>query len=336
MRGIGIVLTTLLATAFILGACAKPTVAPAPEPPPSSEPVPTPTPPPTPVPETPAQELAPAPTSPIEKEIEVHFRTFWVYLPSEDSFTNKEVIGMTEQWAVDIRNVAERSITMATLNLATDIVFDQLIPDPAVKGPPSYQWSFGDITEGTTSSTLVGLRPGPEAHFSVAFLPGFDASRSADKSEFSEPGIQTITLKVVPRESQILRLGIQVQAEGNELVDAVIMSPATNESEGIRLSPDGQSLNISPTSLELNTPWTTTVTIQVTPMVPMVEYIPYVDIAWEETLAFGEIQGNSVSYRAGCPAEEIGTWELRAGDSYGWHWNEHVNRVVKWFAIREG
>ena len=140
----------------------------------------------------------------------------------------------------------------------------------------------------------------------------------------------------MPKESQIQRLGIQVQAEGNELVNAVITSPTTDESEGVRLSPDGQHLNISPASLELNTPWTTTITIQVTPMVPRIEYMPYVDIAWKETLAFGEIQGNSVSYRAGDPVEEIGTWELRAEDSYGWHWNEHINRVVKWFAIRGG
>jgi hypothetical protein len=225
---------------------------------------------------------------------------------------------------------------MATLSLDTDIVFDWLISHPATMGPPTYSWSFGDITEGAGSSAVVGLRPSPDVSFPVTFSPGLDASRSADKNEFSEPGIQTITLEVVPKESQIQRLGIQVQAEGNELVNAVIMSPTTNESEGIKLSPDGQSLNISLASLELNSPWTTTITIQVTPMVPTVEYMSYVAIAWDETLAFGGIQGNSVSHRAGDPVEEMGTWELRAKDSYGWHWNEHVNRVVKWFAIREG
>jgi hypothetical protein len=336
MRGISVILTTVVAIVFILGACAKPVAAPAPEPPSTPEPIPAPTPSPTPVPETPAQEPASAPAPPVEKEIEVHYRTFWVYFPPEDSFTNREVTGVTESWAVDVHNVAERLVANATLSLDTDIVFDQLIPHPATIGPPTYRWSFGDITEGAGSSAVVGLRPSPDMSLPVTFSPGFDASRFADKNMFSEPGIQTIALEVVPRESEIQRLRVGVQAEGNELVDAVIISPATNESEGIILSQDGQSLTINLASLGLNELWTTTITIQVTPMVPTVEYMPYVDIAWEETLAFGEIQGNSVSYRAGDPAEEIGTWELRARDRYGWHWNEHVNRVVKWFAIREG
>ncbi len=329
MIRIAIILTTVLATAFILVACAKPMATPAPEIPS------TPILPAAPATEMPAEEPTPAPTPPIEKEIEVHFRTFWVYFPDEDSFYNREVIGRKDSWGVDIRNVAERSISTATLSLATDIVFDLLIPDPGKMGPPTYEWPLGNITKGSTLSRLVGLWPSPNASFPVTFSPSFDASRSTDKTEFSEPGIQTIIIEVVPRESRIQRLSIQVRAEANELVDAVIISPSSDELQGISLSPDGQSLNISPVSPELDTLWTTNVAIQVTPMVPVVEYMPYIDIAWEETLAVGEIQGNSISYRAGDPAEEIGTWVLSTGDSYGWHWNEHINRVVKWFAIRE-
>ena len=104
------------------------------------ESTPPPEPVPTPVPEElePAPEPTPMPMPPVKKEIVAHFGTFWVYLPPEDSFTIREVIGMTESWAVDMHNVAERSITMATLSLATDIMFDQLIPHPGKMGPPTY------------------------------------------------------------------------------------------------------------------------------------------------------------------------------------------------------
>jgi hypothetical protein len=205
MRGISVILTTVVAIVFILGACAKPVAAPPSEPPSTPEPIPAPTPSPTPVPETPAQEPTPAPTPPVEKEIEVHYRTFWVYFPREDSFTNREVTGVTESWAMDVHNVGERLVANATLSLDTNIVFDQLIPHPATLGPPTYRWSFGDIMEGAGSSAVVGLRPSPDVSLPVTFSPGFDASRFADKNMFSEPGIQTIALEVIG-ESLSLRL----------------------------------------------------------------------------------------------------------------------------------
>lgn len=290
-----------------------------------------PTPTPTPVPPT------PTPLSAMQ-EVEARFSTSWVYFPPGDDFTNGEVNGGTEAWHADMHNVSETPVTGVELSLASEIEFDQFIPDPVTVGPPTYQWSFGDVLEGSGAGTLVGLRWSPDVVFPVRFTPGFDAARFADITQFSGPGTQTLTIEVTPRDDRVAgthRLGVQVQAEANELVNAVITSPTTDESQGIRLSPDGQWLVINVPALELGTIWTTTVTIQVTPMVPKVEYIPYVHIGWGETLASGTTSGSSLSYRAGDTVNEVGSWTLRAEGGYEWHWNEDVLRFVKWYAYSQ-
>jgi len=265
---------------------------------PTDRPPPTPTPTPIPVPE--AVQL-----------VEAHFSTSWVYFPPGDDFTNGEVNGGTEAWHVDLNNLSETPVTGVEVSLASEIEFGQLI------------------------RILVGLKWSPDVVFPVRFSPGFDAARSADITQFSGPGAQTLTIEVTPRDPRVAgtrRLDVHVQAEANELVNAVITSPTTDESRGIRLSPDGQWLVMNVPPLEVGTLWTTTVTIQVTPMVPKIEYMPYVHIGWGETLASGTTSGSSVSYRAGDTMNEVGTWTLRAEGSYEWHWNEDVLRFVKWYA----
>jgi hypothetical protein len=137
---------------------------------------------------------------------------------------------------------------------------------------------------------------------------------------------------VVPGEAGFERFSVAIQTEGWDMVNAVITSPTTDESQGVRLSPDGQWLDINLPPLEIGSLWTTNITIQVTPLVPRVEYMPYVHIGWGETLASGTTSGNSVSYRAGDPMDEVGTWTWSAADSYAWHWTEYVGKFVKWFA----
>ena len=101
------------------------------------------------------------------------------------------------------------------------------------------------------------------------FTPGFDAARSADKTEFSELGTQTLTITLTLREGTE-QFGIVIHADENDLVNPMITSPTNGD--GIELKREGHSLHIDPKGLALNTTWTITVTIQVTPKVPEVEY----------------------------------------------------------------
>ncbi|MFQ5878963.1 MAG: hypothetical protein ACE5IZ_02155 [Dehalococcoidia bacterium] len=156
----------------------------------------------------------------------------------------------------------------------------------------------------------------------VTFTPGFDASRSVDVTQFSGPDTQTLTITVTPR--QVMeRLGINVAAPENDLVNAVITSPTSGDD--IDLSPDGHFLRINPTGLPLNTPWTITVTIQVTPKVPNVEFVPTVVVStWDEPLASGTTTGSSVSHTV----DGMGTWTWSAQGSYEWQWREQIVRHV--------
>ncbi len=180
-------------------------------------------------------------------------------------------------------------------------------------------WSFGEVPPGTGHEVYVGFgsldSPGVVP---VTFTPGFDASRSADKTEFSAPGIQILTITVTPREATE-QFGILIFADENDLVNPVITSPTSGD--GIELRQEGHQLVISPAGLALNTTWTITVTIQVTPKVPEVEYLPFVGIGWREPVASGTASGNSFSL----PVADMGTWTVNAEGDYVWNWSASLD-----------
>ncbi|MFC1860633.1 hypothetical protein ACFLYC_03605, partial [Chloroflexota bacterium] len=161
----------------------------------------------------------------------------------------------------------------------------------------------------------------------VTFTPGFDASRSVDKTEFSETGTQSLTISLTPREIAE-GFSILIQTEENEIVSPVITSPTSGD--GIYLMPDGHSLHIDPTDLELNTTWTIDVTIQVTPKVPEVSFLPYALIGQQGMVASGSDSGNSLSHPVGDPSDGVGDWTWRAEGLYEWEWDESLSKQVIW------
>lgn len=263
--------------------------------------------------------------------VEAHFHAAWVYDVPGDTFTNGEVTGRGD-WHADMENALDDTgAPVAALALTLDsglVAFDSVEEENLVMmGPPTYQWSFGDVPEGSD----VGAEVGDPEGFPVTFTPGFDASRSVDETVFLKSDgtqTQTQTITLTPRQ-MMERLSINVDIWENDVVNAVITSPT--EGEGINLDPDGHYLDIDPTGLELDITYTYCVTIKVTPKVPEVEFMPSVRIQWEETLASGTTSGSSVSY----PADEVGTWMWSAEPwntegSYIWHWEEVLKRAVDW------
>ena len=255
-----------------------------------------------------------------ENRVGAQFSTHWNYDSPEDTFTNGEVTGKKDWHA----NMGSRvPLTGLTLTLDSALNFDHIMKENlTTTGPPTYVWSMSP--SGTSSDAYVGFgsldSPGAVP---VTFPPGFDASRSADKTEFSAPGTQTLTITVTPRVATE-QLAILVFADENGLVNPVITSPTSGD--GIELRQEGHQLVISPAGLALNTTWTIDVTIQVTPKVPDIEYLPYVAIGWRESLGSDTASGNSLSL----PVADMGTWTWSAEGSYEWQWTDELIRQVSW------
>ena len=258
-----------------------------------------------------------APTAMVEpvNKVGADFSTRWIYDSPEDAFTNGQVTGMKD-WLADIGTKVP--LTGLALTLDSTLNFDHIMKENlTTTGPPTYVRSFGDVPPGTNSVAYVGFGSLDSPDVApVTFAPGFDASRSADKTEFSAPGTQTLTITVTPREGTE-RFGIVIHADENDLVNPLITSPTSGD--GIELKREGHSLHINPTGLALNTTWTITVIIRVTPKVPEVEYMPYVGIGRSETLASGTASGDSVSL----PVTDMGTWTWSVEGGYEWDWTAH-------------
>ncbi len=273
-----------------------------------------------------------------ENRVGAQYSTYWIYDSPEDAFTNSEVTGRKE-WHTSLGSGVP--LPGLTLTLDSTLNFDHIMKENlTTTGPPTYVWSFGDVPAGTDRVAYVGSgslgsptptsKGGPRPIGStsgtvvpVTFTPGFDASCSADKTEFSAPGTQTLTITLTPREGTE-RFGVLINAPENELVNPVITSPTSGD--GIELRQEGHQLSISPRGLALNATWTTTVTIRVTPKVPEVEYLPHIAIGWREPLASGTASGDSLSF----PVTDMGTWTWRAGGSYEWDWTNELRREVCW------
>jgi len=266
--------------------------------------------------------LAPTAMAQPVNKVDAQFSTYWIYDSPEDAFTNGQVTGRKD-WHASIG--CGVPLTGLALTLDSTLNFDHFQKENlTTTGPPTYVWSFGDVPPGTHRGAYVGFgsldSPGVAP---VTFTPGFDCSRFADKTEFSEPGTQTLTITLTPRE-RTERFEVLINAGENDQVNPVITSPTSGD--GIELRQEGHQLSISLAGLALNTTWTTTVTIQVTPKVPEVEYLPYIAIGWKEPLASGTASGNSVSL----PVTDMGAWTWSVEGSYEWGWTDELFRQVSW------
>jgi len=258
-------------------------------------------------------------------EVSASFDSRWIYDVSGDTFTNDLVTGRKE-WIAEIHNPGV-PISALGLTLNSTLEFDRLgrWEHLVSRNPPVYEWSFGNVPDGYGAHAFVGFNS-PDV-MPANFYPGFDASRFLSKTVFlqsEEPQDrkQILTIEVTPKQVTWISIGVCASGE-SDVVDAVITSPTSGE--GLHFSPDGRWLNIDP-DLHLNTPWSITIEIQVTPKVPKVEYMPQIHIAQLEHVRDGMASGASFPYEM----PEIGIWNWFAQDSYVWQWQELHRRMVVW------
>lgn len=265
-------------------------------------------------------------------EVMVHFLSSIRHEVHGDTFTNKEVSGISS-WHTRVINTPDETgepITDLQVILNSELQFD-LVPDQYLikMGPPVYEWSFGSAPEASSEylawlpDACIGFTSAEQSPFS--FTPGFDVLRSANKTVFSGPDTQTVTITITPRENidQLENLSVCVHAkpnpDGGHFIDAHITSVSTSFQEHIELSPDGYDLDIRNIPLEINIPWQCTLSLEVEPEVPKIEYMPYVAVGWgnphTEPYASGTISGKSVSF-----SNDAGSWIVSGKGNYVWSW----------------
>ena len=282
--------------------------------------------------------LAYAQTDPVN-EVSVSFHNNWIYDVDGDTFSNSDspVTGR-KSWHSGAENPWDETgapVTALALNLNSTLEFDEFRQENLVsEDPPPYEWFFGDIPqEGWRADASVGFMS-PDV-FPVTFTPGFDASRSVDKTEFLQSEVtqtQILTITLTPGETTG-GLSIGIGANENNLVNPVITPPTSGDD--FHLSPDGHRIDIWPVGLELGEEWSITVEIEVAPKVPKVEFMPFVDVKYYEELDSDTTSGGFISYSAGDPADGVGTWTWsaepwNAEGSYQWEWTEAVIKGVAW------
>jgi len=257
-----------------------------------------------------------APDNGFPPEVSAAFVTGWTYTAPGDTFNNHQVAG-NKGWASRLSPLQPSGPAIdATLSLDSDLAFDLVTPAPVTMGPPLYEWSFTNLEEGTFFWwAAVGFDEAP-----VTFSPGFDCSRSADQTVFSESGIQTLTIKVTPREEWISEFMVDIVAEEDDNVIPVITYEGTE-------FPGMPGVFITENEAVVDTEYAYTVTIEVKLKdgVSEVEFMPEVEVDIPTKVStHGTETGSSVSCKS-----EGGTWKWSAAEgTYVWHWKEGIARGV--------
>jgi hypothetical protein len=142
------------------------------------------------------------------------------------------------------------------------------------------------------------------------------------RTVFSQPGIQTLTINVTPREEYVDFVIIDVFAFEDENVIPIILS-ATG-ADDVFLNQDGHRLMMIKETPDTNIEYTLTVTIEVIPKVPQVKYRPTVRIYDPGFTSFGEGSESPVTY----DMPEVGTWTCSADGVDRWSWLVSNARAV--------
>lgn len=264
-------------------------------------------------------------------EVWVSFVTSEVHSVPGDSFvdTGSDVPGEAE-WGVAIQNIPDcTGAPVSGLNLALDTLleFDRVEHEELLTqtGPPTYEWSFGDLSEGDLAG--VGVRFPTPVPYPVSFTPGFDASRELSQREFEQSGgtqTQEVTISITPRTDETADEGLWLV-----LVTADYPYRAPDEYDVVDVEIpgawDGKQLLLFPGDLTRDVSWETTVEIEVTPKVPRVEFAPCVQVFWYQDVPIDMHLGSSISH----VEDLMGEWTASAVGEYGWHEAETARRIVE-------
>lgn len=277
---------------------------------------------------------------PDPNQVGTEFVTDWLYDVWEgDSFVGIDpgtgslisVTGYKNRWRAHLHNWQDGTAPpVADLALALDsnLEFEWMDPEAVMQDPPTpgwdftYGWSFGSVADDSHVDASAG---GPITEVPVTFEPAFNVSRSFDSLfEGTDTQARTLTIDLTPgAESQ--GLGIMVAAYEDDLVSPLITGYSTPDpvNDQVELRDEGHRLDIRPAG---SGPWTFTVTMEVTPKTPKIEFMPWVIVGWTEFLASSPEP--SVDSSLSHSAAEAGNWTWSAEGTYAWNWKEVVTRNV--------
>jgi hypothetical protein len=267
---------------------------------------------------------SPPPDLPEGNHVELGFGENMDCLVSGDTFTNAEITGLRVWRITSIRNTDDETgapVKNLKITLDSDMTFDGISPHEymTTKGPPTYEWSFGDLVEESQHTEYYVDAVVMVSDYPSTITPGLDASRSFDKTVFTTPETQTLNITVTPREEGLEKLAVCVVADENDLIDPIITSySSTTDTESIKLTADSHRLALDHIPVKLNTPLIITVILEVTPKVPLVNYKPQIAIIPERQIEADVTitSGSYVSYTV----PEMGTWTVSAEGDYVWNW----------------
>lgn len=271
----------------------------------------------------------------IENKIKIEFNNTISYTVNGVSFSNHDVDGFSH-WATHLQNIPDASLAPVyglgleyqaqNENVGKNYMHENLVSSKH----PVYQWFFGDVFEEPINEVYMA-----EAYIESAqpipFTPGFDASISTNISGFSETGIQTITIMIIPKQKMTFP-GITVHTQGGpngNLVNAEIVDPPPGEKNGpnneiISVSPDKKNLFVNNFPLEENRPYSFVFSVKVDPHGQKTNYLPWVSISWcpqlkstGKDMSFGQKLGNELKWEI----ENTGTWFWTANGEYSLEWH---------------
>ena len=258
-------------------------------------------------------------------QISVLFATIQSYLASGTNFTDKEVTG-TESWSSNFANTIDSTndeVNNLSLSLESNIIYDNVNPDPASSGPPTYKWSFGNISQNPlpdwSPQAVVSLT---DSTNQASFKPGFNFSWSVDKNQFKSPDIQMITLKLTPKETR--NYNIVLDTGKSTIVQGKINPPVPDETGNIDLATDGHRLTIYKHQLQAGEVVNYTIPIEVNLTSTAVEFVPDITVSSSQDLWEDSVSGSTFSKAIG----DVGTWTWTAEGDYNCTLHEINSRVV--------
>jgi hypothetical protein len=270
-----------------------------------------------------------------------NFGTFYGFSTPGDSFTNQQVKG-NRLWTSQFINDAISpglAVDGVTLELNTFKDFDvvdgflgkgNLQHTADVFGPPLYRWLFGAIDPYYAARGIVGF-----AGDQIDFTPGFDASRVFDSTVFTESGVQTLTVTVIPHQ-EIERLQINLNIIEDSYLNATVEPLKTDISQRLVVSPDSHNV----TKLFLNPPIGVPITYQfkinvlLKPDTRQVDFLPIVSVNTNRVIQNGQgVLSPSLSHEI--PGYGTWTWTTSLGDCL-WNWEEWEGLVLNFPSHSKG
>lgn len=246
------------------------------------------------------------------------------------TFTNREVMGSFET-AITLQNISDDSsapVYGLGLEFSTEpgITIERVREEYLeILGPPVFKWFFGNVPEEPIQNVYgseASIVPG--SSFRAPFTPGFDASISMDKTNFSEPAAQVFTLTIVPRQNFITDFIFHLDGGAyGDAADVVITSLEPGEhigpaGERITVTLDRKNIAVDTLSLTINEAYSFTMTLQVDPRQPNTTYKPFTAIAW--ILPGGSDRGTTLGNMLTVQVDKVGIWTWTAIGEYLWEW----------------